>query len=187
MTEGTLGQMMEPVTLPDFTIPKRNPWGFDGKYSYKKIGIFERDSLKEAVLLNKKYDTIKENEQRWENEQVKDADYVFVAFGVPGRSTLGAVRSMRKEGHKVGLIRPITAWPFPVKAFNEINPKVKGIISVEANATGQLVDDAALSIKKASKENIPVFALPYIFGVPPIKKIRADFLRILSGEIKETY
>lgn len=89
MTEGALGQMMEPVTLPEFQEPKRNYWGFDGKYSYKKIGIFDRDSKKEAVELNKKYAEIKANEQRWEEEGIEDADYVFVAYGVPGRSTLG--------------------------------------------------------------------------------------------------
>ena len=117
--EGALGQMMEPVELPDFQEPKRNPWGFDGKYTYKKIGIFERDSMKEAVELNAKFKKIKENEQRWESEGIEDAEYVFVAYGLCGRSTLGAVRELRAEGHKVGLIRPITAWPFPEKAFRQ--------------------------------------------------------------------
>lgn len=187
MTEGALGQMMEPVELPDFIETKRNPWGFDGKYTYKKIGIFERDSMKEAVQLNEKYNSIKENEQRWEAESIEDADYVFVAYGLPGRSALGAVRQLREEGYSVGLIRPITAWPFPVKAFAQINPKVKGIITVEANATGQLIDDAALAIKKTNQNNVPAYALPYVFGVPPIKGIKADFKKILAGEIKEVY
>lgn len=187
MTEGALGQMMEPVTLPDFQEPKRNYWGFDGKYSYKKIGIFDRDSKKEAVELNKKYAEIKANEQRWEEEGIEDADYVFVAYGVPGRSTLGAIRELRAEGHKVGLIRPITAWPFPEKAFEHINKNVKGIITVEANATGQLVDDAALFTKKVLRADIPVYALPFVYGVPPIREIKAKFAQILAGEIKEVY
>ena len=187
MTEGALGQMMEPVDLPDFVEPKRNPWGFDGKYTYKKIGIFDRDSMKESVLLKEKYAAIKENEQRWESEGVEDADYVFVSYGLPGRSTLGAVRQLRDEGFRVGLIRPITAWPFPEKAFAQINPGVKGIITVEANATGQLVDDAALAIKKNSSANIPAYALTYVYGVPPIKSIKADFKKILNGEIREVY
>lgn len=187
MTEGALGQMMEPVELPDFIEPKRTPWGFDGKYTYKKIGIFDRDSMAESVLINEKFKKIKENEQRWESESVADADYVFVAFGLPGRSTLGAVRELRAEGHKVGLIRPITAWPFPEKAFAEVNPNVKGIITVEANATGQLVDDAALFTKKMLPGNIPVYALPYVYGVPAISKIKADFQKIAAGEMKEVY
>lgn len=184
MTEGALGQMMEPVTLPDFQEPKRNYWGFDGKYSYKKIGIFDRDSKKEAVELNKKYAEIKANEQRWEEEGIEDADYVFVAYGVPGRSTLGAIRELRAEGHKVGLIRPITAWPFPEKAFEHINKNVKGIITVEANATGQLVDDAALFTKKVLRADIPVYALPFVYGVPPIREIKAKFAQILAGRNK---
>ncbi|MDD3137896.1 MAG: 3-methyl-2-oxobutanoate dehydrogenase subunit beta [Lachnospiraceae bacterium] len=187
MSEGALGQMMEPVTLPEFIEPKRNYWGFDGKYSYKKIGIFDRDSKKEAVELNAKYAEIKENEQRWEDEGIEDADYVFVAYGIPGRSTLGAVRALREEGHKVGLIRPITTWPFPEKAFNKINPNVKGVITVEANATGQLVDDAALYTKKALENNVPIYALPFVYGIPPIKEIKEKYHQIVAGEIKEVY
>ncbi len=187
MTEGALGQMMEPVELPEAIEPKRNPWGFDGKYTYKKIGIFDRDSRAEAVDLIKKYETIKENEQRWEEEGIEDADYVFVSYGLPGRSTIGAVRALREEGHKVGVIRPITAWPFPHKAFANINKNLKGIITVEANATGQLIDDVALAIKKAMENNVPAYALPYVYGVPAIKAIKADYMKILDGQIKEVY
>ncbi|MSA03315.1 3-methyl-2-oxobutanoate dehydrogenase subunit beta [Lactonifactor sp. BIOML-A3] len=187
MSEGALGQMMEPVELPEFLEPKKNYWGFDGKHSYKKIGIFDRDSMKEAVELNKKYAEIKENEQRWESEGLEDADYVFVAYGLPGRSTLGAVRSLREQGYKVGLIRPITTWPFPENAFREVNPKVKAMITVEANATGQLVDDVALYTKKIIKSDVPVYALPFVYGVPPMKEIQNKFRQILAGEIKEVY
>lgn len=187
MTEGALGQMMEPVELPEMKEHSRNPWGFDGKYSYKKIGIFDRDSMAESVELVAKYNTICENEQRWEAEGIEDADYVFVSYGLPGRSTAGAVRSLREEGHKVGFIRPITAWPFPHKAFAEINPEVKGIITVEANATGQLIEDAALAIKKASAKNIPTYALPYVYGIPSMKAIQEDFKKIAQGQTKEAY
>ncbi len=143
--------------------------------------------MKEAVELNAKFKKIKENEQRWESEGIEDAEYVFVAYGLCGRSTLGAVRELRAEGHKVGLIRPITAWPFPEKAFRQINPEVKGIITVEANATGQLVDDAALYTKKALKNNVPAYALPYVYGIPAISKIKEDFLKIKAGEVEEVY
>lgn len=187
MSEGALGQMMEPVTLPDFQEVKRNYWGFDGKYSYKKIGIFDRDSKKEAVELNKKYAEIKKNEQRWEEDGLEDAEYVFVAYGLPGRSTLGAIRELRSEGYKVGLIRPITTWPFPENAFKHINSQVKGLITVEANATGQMVDDVALCTKKILNGNIPVYALPFIYGVPPMKEIQGKFRQIVAGEIKEVY
>jgi len=186
MTEGALGQMMEPCDLPEFKEVKRQPWGFDGKYSYKKVGIFDRDSMKEAVLLNEKHNTIKATEQRWEDGNVEDADYVFVSFGLPGRSTKGAVEQLRGQGHKVGFIRPITAWPFPENAFEKVNPNVKGFITVEANATGQMVDDVALTVKKM-KSSAPVYCLPYVYGVPAMKAIQADFAKIAAGEIKEVY
>jgi 2-oxoglutarate/2-oxoacid ferredoxin oxidoreductase subunit alpha len=187
MTEGALGQMMEPCELPEFQEVKRTPWGFDGKYTYKKVGIFDRNSMKEAELINQKHNAIKENEQRWENVSVEDADYILVSYGLPGRSTMGAVEQLRAEGYKVGLIRPITAWPFPEKAFKEVNPNVKGFITVESNATGQLVDDVALTAKKTFDSNIPVYCLPYVYGVPAIKSIKADFLKINAGEVKEVY
>ena len=187
MTEGALGQMMEPVELPDFIEPKRTPWGFDGKYSYKKIGIFDRNSRKEAVELIQKYEAIRQNEQRWQDEGLEDADYVFAAYGLPGRSTLGAVRQLRAEGHKVGVIRPITAWPFPENAFKKINPQVKGLITVEANATGQLVDDVALYTKKALENNVPVYAMTYVYDVPAMKSIKADYHRVVSGEATRRY
>ena len=188
MGEGTIGQMMEPVTLPDFVEPQRTPWALNGHYTYKKIGIFQRDSRKEAVELNEKYSLIRENEQRWEDEGIEDADYVFVSYGVPGRSTLGAMRQLREAGEKVGLIRPITAWPFPEKAFLKMNPQVKGVITVEANATGQLVDDAALFTKKAIRErNVPAYALTYVYGTPGIAQIKEDYFKVKRGEIKEVY
>lgn len=188
MGEATLGQMMEPVTLPDFVEPKRLPWALNGHYTYKKVGIFQRDSRKEAVELVEKYNRIKENEQRWEEESLQDSDYVFISYGVPGRSTLGAVRALRAQGEKVGIIRPITAWPFPEKAFYHINPKVKGIITVEANATGQLVDDAALYTKKALKErNVPVYDMACVFGTPTLQSIEEEYFKIKAGGRKEVY
>ncbi|MDY0236109.1 MAG: 3-methyl-2-oxobutanoate dehydrogenase subunit beta [Gudongella sp.] len=187
MTEGALAQMMEPAELPEMRESTRFPWGFDGKYTNKKIGIFDRNSMTEAVELNAKYAAVKENEQRWESNFVEDADYVFVAFGLAGRSTIGAVEELRAEDHKVGYIRPITVWPFPEKAFREVNKDVKGFISVEANATGQLVEDIALTAKKVCENNVPVFCKPHVYGIPSIRAIKEDFMKVIAGEMKEVY
>lgn len=187
MTEGVLGQMMEPVELPDFQEKKRSYWAMDGKYSYKKPPLLTRNFIADAEKEFAKQQSIKENEQRWEDEGVEDADYVFVSLGIPGRSTLGAIRELRAEGHKVGLIRPITAWPFPEKAFEKVNKNVKGIITVETNITGQVAEDAALYTKKVLRADIPVYALPFKFGVPAIKDIKAKFKQIVDGEIKEVF
>ncbi len=187
MSEGALGQMMEPVELPEMREATRYPWGFDGKYTNKKIGIFDRNSMTESVELNEKYNTVKENEQRWESNHLEDADYVFVSYGLPGRATIGAVAQLRAEGHKVGFIRPITAWPFPEKAFEKVNKDVKGFITVEANATGQMVDDVALTIKKTKECGVPVYCKPHVYGIPSIKVIKEDFYKVVSGEMKEVY
>lgn len=187
MTEGALGQMMETCTLPEMKEPHRYSWGMDGHYTNKKIGIFDRDSMAESVELNEKYRLVKENEQRWEDRYLEDAEYVMVAFGMPGRSTLGAVEELRKEGHKVGVIRPITVWPFPENAFKKVNKNVKGFITIESNATGQMVDDVALMAKKLGFGHVPVFTNPHVFGVPSIKTIKSDFNKVISGEIKEVY
>ncbi|MDO5062747.1 MAG: transketolase C-terminal domain-containing protein [Peptostreptococcaceae bacterium] len=187
MTEGALGQMMETCKLPEMQEPHRYSWGMDGHYTNKKIGIFDRDSMKESVELNEKYRLVKENEQRWEDRYLDDAEYVFVAFGMPGRSTLGAVEELRKAGHKVGVIRPITVWPFPENAFRKVNKDVKAFITVESNATGQMVEDVALMAKKVGFGHIPIFSNPHVFGVPSIKSIKEDFRKIISGEAKEVY
>lgn len=187
MTEGALGQMMETCDLPEMQEPHRYSWGMDGHYTNKKIGIFDRDSMKEAVEINEKYAKVKENEQRWEDRYLEDADYVFVSYGMPGRSTLGAVEQLRKEGHNVGVIRPILVWPFPEKAFEKVNKNVKGFITVESNATGQMVEDVALMAKKKGFGNVPVYTNPHVFGVPSIKTIKEDYNKVISGELKEVY
>lgn len=187
MGEGALGQMMEPCEMPEMKEVKRFPWGMDGKYTNKKIGIFDRDSMAEAVELNEKYDAVKENEQRWEANYIEDADYVFVAFGLAGRATIGAVEDLRKEGHKVGFIRPITAWPFPEKAFAQVNKNVKGFISIEANATGQMVEDIAMTTKRVFADNKPVYCHPHVFGIPTNKAIKEDFYNVINNVLKEVY
>ena len=143
--------------------------------------------MTEAVELNAKYAAVKENEQRWESNYLEDADYVFVAYGLPGRSTIGAVEELRAEGHKVGYIRPITVWPFPEKAFEEVNKDVKGFITIEANATGQMVDDVALTVKRSMDCEVPIYCHPHVFGIPSIKAIKEDFQNVVSGEMKEVY
>lgn len=188
MTEAALSHMMEDCELPEMREPKRYEWGMDGHYTHPRIGIFDRDSVQEAKdFMVDKYAKVKENEQRWEDGYLEDADYVFVSYGLPGRSTIGAVEALRERGEKVGFIRPITVWPFPEKAFEKINPNVKGLITVESNATGQLVDDVALTLKKQGKGNVPVFTNPHIWGVPARQTIIEDYEKVVNGSLKEVY
>lgn len=186
-TEAALGQMMEPCAMPEMKTVERRPGAFDGTNSHTRISPLTRDRRAEALEMRERYETIKENEQLWKSKYVEDADYVIVAYGLAGRSATGVVEQLRAEGHKVGLIRPITLWPFPEKAFDEVNPNVKGYISVEENATGQMIDDIALTLKKSKSDSKAVYALLYAFGVPAMNMIKADYMKVINGDVKEVY
>jgi len=186
-TEAALGQMMEPCGMPELKTVEKRFGCIDGTYSHERISPLTRNRLEEAVELKERYEKIRENEQLWKSDYLEDAEYVLVAYGLAGRSTMGAVEQLRSEGHKVGFIRPITLWPFPERAFTNVNPKVKGYISVEENATGQMVDDVALTLKRLKEDSKPVYALTYAYGVPAMKKIKADFVKISNGEMKAVY
>jgi len=186
-TEAALGQMMESCGFPEMKTVERRSGCIDGTFSHERISPLFRDRKIEAIEIKAKYEAIKENEQLWKSEFLEDAEYVFVAYGLAGRSVIGAVMQLREEGYRVGYIRPISLWPYPEKAFENVNPEVKGYISIEENATGQMVDDIALTLKKTEQSNKPVYCMTYGSGVPTIKKIKEDFIKIVNGEIKEVY
>jgi len=186
-TEASLGQMMEPCSFPEMRTVEKRPDAIDGTYSQERISPLFRDRFAEAIEMKERYERAKENEQMWKDEYLEDADYVFVAYGLAGRSAMGAVEKLREEGHKVGFIRPITLWPFPEKAFAKVNPNVKGYISLEENATGQMVDDIALTLKKTDQRDKPVYCFTYASCIPTMKRIKADFTKVANGEIKEVY
>ena len=135
LADGTMGQMMEPVALPE---PHKSvidkPWAVTGTQVLEKTNFqrFER------------YAEIEKNEVRFESYLMDDAEYCIVAFGIAARVAKNAITAMRKEGLKVGLIRPITVWPFPKKAIREAADKVKGFVCVELSM-GQMIEDVRLA------------------------------------------
>ena len=184
LSEAALGQMMEPVEFPPFKERTEDlGWTFDG--TDRPHGRI--DNPKKPDALRAKVAAITANEQRWENYRVEDADYVFVAFGLPSRTCRNAVDQLREQGVKVGLIRPITVWPFPYKAFEEIPDTVKGVISVESTDAGQLIEDVALAVKKMCPGNVPVYGLFSGQKIPKTKEIVAFFGGVRSGETKEVF
>ena len=86
-----------------------------------------------------------EEEQRWESVQTEDAEFILVAYGTSARVAKSAVIRARKEGIEAGLIRPITLWPYPEKAFAELGDQVKAFLDVEMNILGQMKDDIILA------------------------------------------
>lgn len=184
LSEAALGQMMEPVEFPPFKERKEDlGWTFDG--TDRPHGRIDNPEKPDA--LRRKVQAMSKNEQRWENYLVEDADYVFVAFGLPSRTSRNAVDQLRAQGHKVGLIRPITVWPFPYEAFKAVPETVKGFVSVESTDDGQLIEDVALAAKRMCKENVPVYGLFSGQKIPKTKEIIRYFEGIVSGEHKEVY
>jgi 2-oxoglutarate ferredoxin oxidoreductase subunit alpha len=113
------------------------------------ITSLELDSLKQEqvnIRIQKKYKECEANEVRYEALYCDDAEYLIVAYGSSARISQKAIELARAKGIKVGLLRPITLWPFPSKIIHEIGLKTKGILSVEMNA-GQMIEDVKLAVE----------------------------------------
>ena len=151
LADGTMGQMMEPVDLNFEVAPApEKPWATTGTEMKRKHNIVNSLSLVPEQLeqLNierfKRYDVVKENETMYEEYMMDDAEIAIAAFGIAARVSKNAVNEARKQGIKVGLIRPITLWPFPDAPFKKAAEHVKEIISVELNM-GQMIEDVRLA------------------------------------------
>ena len=175
LSDGVIGQMMEKVVLPeqkprrtDAEVIEQCPWAANGKAEGRKPNIItslEMDPQKMEVRnlhLQAKYREIEENEVRYEEIQCDDAEYLIVAFGSCARIGQKAIQMARAEGIKVGLLRPITLWPFPTKAIQGYANKVKGMLSLELNA-GQMIEDIRLAVNGT----IPVEHFGRLGGIVP--------------------
>ncbi len=158
LADGVVGQMMEKVTLPaqkkrltDEEVIARCPWATTGKSKGRKPNIITSLELKPDAMeqnnlhLQAKYKVIEENEVRYEEIGCEDIDYLIVAFGSMARIGQKAMEIAHQEGIKVGILRPITLWPFPTKAIEKYTDKVKGMLSLELNA-GQMIEDIRLAV-----------------------------------------
>ncbi len=150
LADGTIGQMMEPISFEDAEIEVyEKPWALTGTKGERKHNIVNSLYLKPDELEVKnfqryeRYKVVEENEAMWEEYMMEDAELCVVAFGIASRVAKNAVVAARNEGIKVGLIRPITLWPFPKDALLAAADKVKGFISVELNM-GQMIEDIRL-------------------------------------------
>ncbi len=154
LSDGVIGQMMEKVEL--FEQQPRldsfdQSWTITGKTEDRERNIItslDLDSYKMEKhnhRLQAKYRKIEEQEVRFEEIMIDDAEYVFVAYGSSARISQKAVQLARAKGIKAGLLRPVTLFPFPVVRIGELAEKVKGFLSVEMSA-GQMVEDVRLSV-----------------------------------------
>lgn len=172
LADGTMGQMMEPVSLDLKVAPQpAKPWATTGTNLARKHNIINSLSLvpEELEQLNiaryERYKVVEENETRYEEYRMEDADVAVTAFGIAARVSKNAVDEARKMGVKAGLIRPITLWPFPKAPYLAAAKKVKQFISVELSM-GQMIEDVRL----ASECRVPVTLCNRVGGMIPTPK-----------------
>jgi 2-oxoglutarate ferredoxin oxidoreductase subunit alpha len=159
LSDGLIGQMMEKVILrpqkPRMTEKeieqKYGAWATIGKKADRERNIITSLELKSERQekhndkLQAKYREIQKNEVRYEKINCENADYLMVAYGSSARICQKAIQLGKAKGLNIGLIRPITLWPFPSEVISQAADKVKGILSVELNA-GQMVEDVRLAV-----------------------------------------
>lgn len=175
LTDGVIGQMMEKVKLPEQQVRRTEaeireqcPWATLGKPADRGPNIITSLELDAATMeennrrFQAKYKVIEQNEVIYEEIKCEDADYMLVAFGSSARICQKAVDLARAEGLKIGLLRPITLWPFPSNILNQYADKVKGMLTVELNA-GQMVEDVRLAVNG----KVPVEHFGRLGGIVP--------------------
>ena len=153
LSDGTMGQMMEPVSLEQGEINEHDKsWALTGTKCERKPNIVNSLCLQPEALeqLNiaryERYKMVEENEVMYEEYRMEDAEVCIVAFGVAARVSQNAIDKAREQGIKVGMIRPITLWPFPKKALLAAADKVKAFVSVELSM-GQMIEDIELATR----------------------------------------
>ena len=184
LSDGAIGQMMEKVQvdkqvkrLTEEEIRVKYPWATLGRLKGKERNIITSLDLdpsrheRHNIELQKKYKEVEKNEPRWETINCEDADFLFVAYGTSARICLKSIQLLRERGIKVGLLRPITLFPFPKDALVELAGKVKGILSVEMSA-GQMVEDIKLFVEG----RVPVDHYGRMGGIIPSPIEVADVL-----------
>ncbi|MCR4416683.1 MAG: 3-methyl-2-oxobutanoate dehydrogenase subunit VorB [Ignavibacteria bacterium] len=155
LADGAIGQMMEKVELFEQqpkggTIPK--PWATTGKTKDRERNIITSLHIDPKIMeqinlrLQAKYREIEEKEVRYESYMIDDAEYIVTGYGLGARICKKVVEIGREKGYKLGLIRPITLFPFPKKVYADLATKIKGILDVEMNS-GQMVEDVRLSVE----------------------------------------
>lgn len=187
LSDGVIGQMMEKVVLPPFK-PRRTaeevrqqcPWAATGlrgrgKNIITSLELDPRAMEEHNLHLQRKYQEIRDKEVRYETYQTEDADYLIVAFGSASRIAHKAIELCRQQGMRVGMLRPITLWPFPTQAIADLAKQVKGILSVEINA-GQMVEDIQLAVQGI----VPVHHYGRMGGIVPTPEEIVEKLKSIS-------
>ncbi len=189
LTDGALGQMMEPAELPPM-MPLKTvypDWAVRGAEGRERrfLSSIYLDPIEEEqanLRLARRWLTVQANEVRYKEYYLDDAEFAVVGFGSAGRVALSAVRQARAEGIKVGLLRPITLSPFPEQVLQELSHKVKGMLVVEMN-TGQMLED----VRAITQNRVPIEFFARLGGIMPLgDEVLAEIHRMVQGPLTLT-
>lgn len=185
LADGVLGQMMEPVEFKErknTNLPEKT-WATNGHNGKREHNIVNSLFLLPEVLEQKvkerfeRYEIIKQKEARAEELYTEDAEIILVAYGAAARVVKSAIKMAREKGIKAGLVRPITLWPFPDKALQEVAKTAKAFLTVEMSM-GQMVDDVRLAIECAK----PVHFFGRTGGIIPTPdEVLAEIEKLAGG------
>ncbi len=186
LSDGILGQMMEALQIDEdepAPQPPEKPWALTGAKDRKPNIVqslyMSREGVeKNNLLLQKKYRRIESKEEMFEGRFLEDARVAIVAYGSMARMSSAVVESMRHQGKKVGLFRPVSLWPFPKKALEKLSKRIKKILVVEMSY-GQMVEDVRLSVAKSTDVR---FYGRGGGGIPTQKQIEREVLKILNSK-----
>ena len=190
LCDGLIGQMMEPIEwrpVPKRDLPPKD-WAAGGRKGRDHHNIITSIFLDAEECeshndrLTAKYAEMEEKEVRWEEVQCEDAEILITAYGTPARIALTALETLREQGIKAGLFRPITLWPFPEKALHTLAGKdhVKAILDVEMSTTGQMLDDVRLAVEGQK----PISYLGHAGGVMPTVEEMIESAKAALKEVK---
>ena len=185
LLDGSLGQMMEPVELPDFKPLRTTPPAYavgspDSKERVvlTSINIDPPTQERFNVKMMTRWQEVEKAEVRYKGYYLEDAEYVVIGYGTAGRIALSAVRAAREQGHKIGLLRPISLSPFPTKPVDELANRVKGFLVVEMS-NGQMLED----IISITAKRVPVEFYGRMGGMVPYPDEIANAIDgLINGE-----
>ena len=183
MTDGALGQMMEPIEIPEAAHNEpEKPWAVAGNAATRKnliTSIYLEHERQEILIteLEHKYAEMEKAEVLWQEIQTEDAELLVVAYGISSRIARAAVEISRADGVRVGLLRPISLFPFPAKRLRQLAGKAYAIMVLELSS-GQLIEDVRLSVNGIT----PVQLLRRTGGMMPTAE---DVVQVLKKMEKE--
>ena len=187
--DGMLGQMMEAVEFPESDVPAPAPedkaWATTGTKGKRKpniinsLNIIPESLEKHCLALDAKWQKIKKEECRVELIGVEDADVVVTAYGTMARIAMNARKVLAEEGIKLGIIRPITIWPYPYHAFDSIGKDCKAVLCVEMSM-GQMLDDVKIGVSG----RYPVHFYGRTGGIVPLQEEIVDEVKKILGGAK---